>query len=95
MFGLLLAVVLLKPVLGFDCVCPEHGPGAASAAVEAGSDDCCPGQECHDGCAHVTAAVFLARSLPLPHAGSSSPVATSSPYRPLPLLGVFRPPIAG
>jgi hypothetical protein len=95
LFGLLLAVVLLKPVLAFDCVCPDQGPGAASAGVEQGGDEWCPGQECHDGCAHVTAVVFLVRPLPLPHAGTSTSLATSSPYRPLPLLGVFRPPIAG
>jgi hypothetical protein len=95
LLGLLFAIVLSKPVLAFDCVCPDHGPGAASAVVGQGSDDCCPGQACHDGCAHVTAVVFLVRPLPLPHAESSSSIATSSPYRPLPLLGVFRPPIAG
>ena len=94
LIGLLLAAVLLKPLLAFDCFCTDPGGGDAVAAVVAGGDDCCPSQDCHDGCAHVTALVAPERLLALPHAGAAASIASFPPYRPRPPLGVFRPPIA-
>lgn len=95
LIGLLLAAVLLKPVLAFECICADPGHGDTVAATVAGGDDCCPGQDCHDCCAHVTAVVAPARSLPLSHAGAAVSIASAPAYRPRPPLGVFRPPIAG
>lgn len=93
LIGLLLAAVLLKPLLAFDCFCADPGHGDTVTAVVAGVDDCCSSQDCHDGCAHVTALVAPERLLPLSHADAASSIATFPPYRPRPPLGVFRPPI--
>ena len=94
LIGLLLAALLLKPVLAFDCTCVDPGHGDTVTAAAANGDDCCPGQDCHDGCAHVTALVAPPRMLPLSPAGEAASTASSSPYRPRQPLGVFRPPIA-
>lgn len=94
LIGLLLAAVLLKPVFAFDCFCTDPGHGDVPASV-AGGEDCCAGQECHDGCAHGSAVASLERPLPLPYAGPAMASPSASPHRPLPTPGVFRPPIAG
>ena len=94
LIGLLLAAVLLKPVLAFDCFCAAAGHGDVAAAVADG-DDCCPGQDCHDCCAHVTALVAPQRPLALVDADTAASVAAASPWRARSSLGVFRPPIAG
>ena len=93
--GLMLAVLLLKPVLSLDCFCADMGHRDTVASAVAGGDDCCPGQDCHDCCAHVTAVVAPVRLLPLSTAGAQASVAAVSSHRARPPLGVFRPPIAG
>ena len=94
LIGLLLAAVLLKPVFAFECFCADPGHGVDVAAIATGGEDCCLGQDCGDCCAHVTAVVPLERPLPLSHTGTVISTAVVSPYRPRPVHGVFRPPIA-
>ncbi|RYD16865.1 MAG: hypothetical protein EOP90_02540 [Lysobacteraceae bacterium] len=92
--ALLLAAVLVKPVLALDCLCTDapHGAFVASATLHA--DDGCPGQDCHDGCAHATGVVAPEREVPLVPGRASISVLTALPHPALPLFGVFRPPIA-
>ena len=103
LIGLLLAAVLIKPVLAFDCVLaevPQQGTeqGAEAALTDASpqssTDDCCPFQDCHDCCGHTTAVLSTDRRPPIAKQVATIPLPTTTPFQPLPRLSVFRPPIA-
>jgi hypothetical protein len=101
--GLLLAAVLIKPVLAFDCVfadAPQQNAeqGVSAAVVNAfapnSGDDCCPFQDCHDCCAHTTAVLSQHRQPLVAKQVATISLPATTPFRPLPLRTVFRPPIA-
>jgi hypothetical protein len=93
--ALLLAAVLVKPVLAFDCLCADVPHDASFASAAAHADDGCPGPDCHDGCAHSAGVVAPEREVPMVPARTSIAVVIALPHPAVPLFGVFRPPIAG